>query len=188
MLAGGCGGASTTGSPTPAQPATATQFDGAPIPPTPAPPFTLTDQNGRRVSLTALRGHVVMLSFLYTHCGATCDVIAQQIRGSLDELTSPVPVLIVTAQPAGDTPASIRAFLARASLTGRVHYLTGPPAELARLWSAYRVRPASAGQAVFDSYAFVMLIDPRGQERVLFESEELTPESLTHDIRVLERG
>ena len=33
-----------------------------------------------------------------------CIVIAQQVRGALDELAKPVPVLIVSATPAADTP------------------------------------------------------------------------------------
>ena len=50
------------------------------------------------------------------------------------------------------------------------------------------MKPASAGPATFSSYAFVMLVDASGRERVLFESEQLTPESLSHDIRVLQAG
>jgi protein SCO1 len=158
-------------------------FDGAAIPPSPpAPSFRLTDQDGRAVSLSGLRGHVAVLAFLYSTCGATCVLIAQQIRGALDELPHPVPVLIVSADPGADTPASVARFLAQVSLTGRVHYLTGSPAQLRAVWRAYRVHPASAGRAAFDKYAFLLLLDARGRERVLFESEVLTPEALAHDI------
>ncbi len=45
------------------------------------------------------------------------SLIAQQIRGALDELPHPVPVLIVSADPAADTPASVARFLAQVSLT-----------------------------------------------------------------------
>ncbi|HEV3320229.1 MAG TPA: SCO family protein [Solirubrobacteraceae bacterium] len=161
-------------------------FDGAAIPPSPlAPDFTLTDQDDRPVSLSGLRGHVVVLTFLYSTCGATCILIAQQIRGALDELPHSVPVLIVSADPATDTPASVARFLAQVSLTGRVRYLTGSPALLRPVWRAYRVHPASAGRAAFDKYAFLLLLDARGRERVLFEPELLTPEALAHDIRRL---
>ncbi len=72
------------------------------------------------MSLSSYRGQVVVLAFLYSTCGATCTLIAQQIRGALDELPQPVPVLIVSADPAADTPASVARFLARVSLTGRI--------------------------------------------------------------------
>lgn len=165
----------------------ASGFDGAAIPPSPlAPAFTLTDQDGRSVSLSSLRGHVAVLAFLYSTCGATCILIAQQIRGALDELPHPVPVLLVSADPAADTPTSIARFLAQVSLTGRVRYLTGSPAQLRPIWRAYRVHPASAGRATFDKYAFLLLLDAHGRERVLFEPEVLTPEALAHDIRKLQ--
>ena len=54
-----------------------------------------------------------MLAFLYSTCGATCVLIAQQIRGALDELPRPVPVLIVSADPRADTPARVKRFLAQ---------------------------------------------------------------------------
>jgi protein SCO1/2 len=162
-------------------------FDGAAIPPgLLAPAFTLSDPYGRPVSLSGLRGHVVVVTFLYSTCGATCVLIAQQIRGALDELPHPVPVLIVSADPAADTTPSVARFLAKVSLTGRVRYLTGSPARLRPIWRAYRVHPASAGRATFDKYAFLLLLDARGRERVLFEPEVLTPEALAHDIRRLQ--
>jgi protein SCO1/2 len=164
------------------------RFDGAPLPGTPAPGFTLTDQSGRPVSLGDYRGQIVVLTFLYPGCGATCTVIAQQIRGALDELSTPVPVLIASADPAADTPGAAERFLASVSLTGRALYLTGPLSSMRPIWRAYRVKPASAGPALFDGYAFVMLLDRAGRERVLYESEQLTPEALSHDIRALQGG
>ncbi|HEY2283187.1 MAG TPA: SCO family protein [Solirubrobacteraceae bacterium] len=169
------------------QAASSSGFDGAAIPPGPlAPGFTLTDQNGRAVSLSGLRGHVAVLAFLYSTCGATCVLIAQQIRGALDELPHPVPVLIVSADPATDTSASVARFLTQVSLAGRVRYLTGSAAQLRPIWHAYRVHPATVSRAEFDRFAFLLLLDARGRERVLFEPEVLTPEALAHDIRRLQ--
>jgi protein SCO1/2 len=189
-------------SPTAASPAgstgapSASGFDGAALPARArAHELTLTDllapagpAGGRLVSLSSYRGQVVVVAFLYSTCGSTCIVIAQQIRGALDELSRPVPVLIVSADPSADAPARVRRFLAQVSLTGRVHYLTGSPAQLRAVWRAYGVTPASAGRAAFDNFASVFLIDPSGYERVIFGVEQLTPEGLAHDIRKLQAG
>jgi len=191
----GCGGqspaagasASSSAGPEPA-------FEGAPFPGRgiAVPGFTLQNQYGGRVSLGNYRGRVVMLTFLYSTCGDTCIVIGEQIRGALNELEEehapPPAVLIVSADPAADSPANVRRFLARVSLTGRVQYLTGTPARLRSIWRAYGVKPASAGARRFDEYAPVLLLDAAGRKRVLFESEELTPEGLSHDTRKLQRG
>jgi hypothetical protein len=76
----------------------------------------------------------------------------------------------------------VHRFLAQVSLTGRVRYLTGSPGRLRAVWRAYRIAPASAGAAAFQRRASVLLVDRRGRERVLFGLEQLTPESLAHDI------
>ena len=162
-------------------------FDGAALPASiSAPAFTLNDQYGHPVSPAALRGQVTILTFLYSTCGASCVVIAQQIRGALDELPHPVPVLVVSADPAADTPAHVSGFLAETSLTGRVHYLNGPLSRLRPIWRAYRIAPASAGRAAFARAASVLLLDARGRERVVFGLEQLTPETLAHDVRILD--
>ncbi|HEX4436353.1 MAG TPA: SCO family protein [Solirubrobacteraceae bacterium] len=165
-------------------------FDGAALPGShPAPDFSLDDQYGRHLSLASLRGAPVLLAFLYSGCGAPCVLIAQQIRGALDELGShPIPVVIVSADPAGDTPVAVRRFLAEVSLSGRVYYLTGSDAQLHRIWSAYDVHPAAAGRATFAKYATVRLLDSRGRERVVYGSEQLTPDALAHDAAKLAGG
>jgi protein SCO1/2 len=169
-------------------------FEGAPFPGRgiAVPGFTLRNQYGALVSVGEYRGRVVMLTFLYSTCGDTCIVIAEQIRGALNELEEehapPPAVLIVSADPAADSPANVRRFLTQVSLTGRVQYLTGTLARLRSIWRAYGVKPASVGARKFDEYAPVLLLDPTGRKRVLFESEELTPEGLSHDTRKLQRG
>ena len=170
-----------------------TGFDGALLPRgVRTPDFTLTDQAGRRVSLGQYRGRVAILTFLSTTCHPTCPLIAQQIRGALDELSAhpapahPVPVLIVSANPAADTPAAVRRFLGEAALEGRVEFLTGTPAELRAVWRAYDIVPDQLGDAESPHAAAVLLIDRAGQKRDLFQVEQLTPEGLVHDIHKLE--
>jgi protein SCO1 len=191
-------GAKPTSSPVVSVPPDSTQpaipsqggFDGAALPGSKvAPGFSLTDQYGRNVSLASLRGGPVVLAFLYSHCGGPCVLIAQQIRGALDELgEEPVAVVIVSADPAGDTPTSVRRFLAEVSLSGRADYLTGDASRLSEVWKAYGVRPASAGAGTFAKYATVRLLDSRGRERVLYGAEQLTPEALVHDVGKLRSG
>jgi protein SCO1 len=161
-------------------------FDGAAIPPgAPLRNFMLTDQRGARVSLSSYRGKVTIVAFPYTTCGDACVVIAEQIRGALDELGKAVPVLLISADPKADTRARIAQFLARTSLNGRVQYLTGSPAQLRAVWRSLRVVPASAGKAAFENSASVFVLDREGRERVIFQLEQLTPEALAHDVRKL---
>ncbi len=182
-------GASAT-APGPASADASSDFDGALLPGAlSAPDFTLTDQHGRRVSLDQYRGRVTILTFLSPACQPTCPLIAQQIRGALDEMSAhPTPVLIVSADPAADTPAAVRRFLGEAALSDRVEYLTGTLSELRPVWRAYGIVPSLLGETDSPHAASVLLIDRSGQKRDLFQVEELTPEGLAHDIRKLEGG
>jgi protein SCO1 len=162
-------------------------FDGALLPGgVSAPDFTLTDQSGRRVALDQYRGRVTILTFLSTACSPACPLIAQQIRGALDELGRSVPTLIVSADPVADTPARVHRFLGEVALSGRVEYLTGALGELQPVWRAYDIVPSLLGNAASPHTASVLLIGRAGQKRDLFEVEELTPEGLAHDLRKLE--
>ncbi len=181
-------GPSPSPSSTPEGSAEAGGFDGAPLPPTPARGFTLTDQAGRRVSLSDYRGQVVILTFLSTAQAGASGLIAQQIRGALDDLGRPVPALAVSAAPSADSPARVRAFLSSVSLGGRMEYLTGTPGQLAPVWRAYHVIPYPASRAAFERFALVLLIDPAGDERVEFGVEQLSPEGLAHDVEALRGG
>ena len=162
-------------------------FAGAALePPVPAPAFSLRDQDGRRASLAEYRGHVVVLAFLGTRCAPGCVLVAQQIRGALDDVSRPPAVLLVSVSPAADTPARVRRFLGTVSLAGRARYLAAPAAALPALWRGYRVTTPSAGRAAFERAIQVVLVDGQGRERVLFEPEQLTPEALAHDIGKLD--
>ncbi|MGA9313801.1 MAG: SCO family protein [Solirubrobacteraceae bacterium] len=162
-------------------------FDGAAFPPdVRAHDFTLTNQRGQRVSLSAYRGQVVVLAFLFSRC-RTCVLVANQVRGALDEVegTRGVATVFVSTDPQTDTRASVSRFLSETSLSGHVEYLTGTPQELQPIWKAYAIPPVSDGKYASEEGSTVLLIDHNGAERVGFELEQITPESLAHDIRLL---
>jgi protein SCO1/2 len=160
-------------------------FAGALSPPDiPPKDFTLTDEDGKRVSLPGYRGHVVVLTFMYSTCQDTCPVTATTIRGALDELGHDVPALAVSVDPAHDTPDTAEAFLVKRGLSaGRMHFLLGTRAQLQPVWKAYGIQPQGKS---FEHTARVVLIDKRGRQRVAFPVEQLVDRDLAHDIRKLE--
>ncbi len=77
--------------------------------------FSLRDQDGHLVSLAQYRGHVVVLTFIHSLCKDACPFMVEQIKGALNTLPgqgSGVPAIGVSVDPAEDTPANRRAFLA----------------------------------------------------------------------------
>jgi protein SCO1/2 len=149
--------------------------------------FTLTDQYGRRVSLSADRGKVVVLTFIHSLCRDTCPFMVEQIKGALNDLPDDgrnIPTIGVSVAPAEDTVHNRDAFLAKHEMTGRIQFVNGPLRELRQVWHAYAIQPVTPK---LDHSTFVLLIDKHGYERVGFPADQLTPEGLAHDIRVLER-
>lgn len=155
-----------------------------------APSFSLTDQDGKRASLSQYRGQVVVLSFMYSRCSDACPLMATEIRGALDRLPPAVrvPVLAISVDPARDSRKSARAFLAREDMTGRMRFLLGAPRDLRHVWKRYAIQPEfdrSGRQYRYGHSAYVMLIDRRGFLRVGFPASQLVPEDLVHDLKLL---
>ncbi len=82
------------------------------------PGFTLTDTAGHRFPLkTRTRGKLVYLYFGYTHCPDVCPLtmatLAAALRRQPVEVSRRIDVVFVTVDPHRDTPAVLRAWLAR---------------------------------------------------------------------------
>ena len=163
-------------------------FKGAVRPITPPAEFALHDQDGALVRLADLRGKVVVLSPMYTTCQTTCPLVAQQIRGAIDDLPagerSQVRALAVSVDPNNDTPGRARRFLTTRGVRGYLDFLLGSWAELQPVWKAYGFARQTAGR---EHNSYVVLLDKRGRQRVGFPVDFLTPEGLAHDIEILRR-
>jgi len=137
----------------------------------PAPGFTLTDQNGRTVSLAQLRGKVVLMTFLDPVCTTDCPIIAQEFKQAGEMLgaqDSHVELVAVVANPSYRSIAFTRAFDRQEGLATVPNwlYLTGPLSQLGAVWRQYGVTvqnlPAGAMSAHND---LAVVIDASGQIR-----------------------
>src|SRR5712692_7361094 len=93
-----------------------------------APGFTLTNQDGQRVSLADFRGKPVVLTFLYTHCPDVCPIIADKLHSATDKLgadRSKVAIVAITTDPTHDDRLSIERFSEQHGMTGKWSYLIG---------------------------------------------------------------
>ena len=134
----------------------------------PAPDFSLADQDGRRTTLASLRGRAVMLTFLDSRCHRPCAREVRPLAVALRLLprsARPV-VVVVSADPWGDTRGSARAAARRWGLTAGSswHWLLGSRSELAPVWRSYRIAVRRTRGGVAHTPA-TYLIDRRGFER-----------------------
>ena len=61
----------------------------SPVPTRPAPGFTLTDQDGRVLALSAFRGKVVVLEFMDPHCTDLCPIVSAEFNDAYHDLGGP---------------------------------------------------------------------------------------------------
>lgn len=95
----------------------AAQFH-APQPGDPVPDFVLTDQDGKRIHLNSFRGHVLMVTFIYTRCPfpTFCPLVSQHFADIYaatkknPQLDHGVRLLTITFDPEHDTPAVLRRY------------------------------------------------------------------------------
>jgi protein SCO1 len=120
------------------------------LPSTPAPALDLPDQNGSMTSVAALRGHVVLLTFLDSRCTNLCPIEGAQIAQVQRSLPAAKrPVLVVVSVNPADTRASVARFVREAGWTAPWRWLLGSRKTLAPVWRAYHIGVRfSHGQAV----------------------------------------
>jgi cytochrome oxidase Cu insertion factor (SCO1/SenC/PrrC family) len=152
------------------------------------PGFELPSYRGGRVSAGELQGRVVLLTLLDSQCTEACPILASVIARSVDRLSeeerAQVRALAITGDPAEDTPASVRRFLAARRAQGRLDYLLGEERELRPLWTALQLLPSlDTGRDTLHS-APLRIYDREGiWVATLHAGADLSEENLLHDIR-----
>jgi protein SCO1/2 len=189
VAAVGCGGGDSTTEPKKTSTTSASRFVGDPWPNgSRAPDFTLEDQTGQQVTLSAHRGRFVALTFLYTSCPDVCPLIATELNKVLHAIgkgRDELEVLAVSVDPANDTKQAVRKFVRSRRLLGQFHYLTGSRRELAPVWRKYFVASQSAANGAVTAHsAYVLLIDRRGKARLVYPAK-VKAESILHDLRAM---
>lgn len=163
----GLGGALAVGrllspAPTAARTASAQYLAPAARDPQPAPDFSLRDQAGQTVSLSALRGREVLLTFMDPQCITLCPIMGRQLGSVEASLPSGVrPVLLVVSVAPGRSASDVGTFVSHVSWQAGWHWLLGNQAELQAVWATYHVAVvAGATDVAHDETLYV--IDPNG--------------------------
>ncbi len=143
----------------------------SPVPVNPAPGFTLTDQEGRTLSLSSLRGKVVVLEFMDPHCTDICPIVSQEYVDAyrdLGPLASKVVFAAVNVNQYHAAVADMMAYSREQQLTTipSWHFFTGPLLDLRKVWDGYEIAvQAPSPNADIVHTSAVYFIDPAGRER-----------------------
>ncbi|OFX15578.1 MAG: hypothetical protein A2V59_08230 [Armatimonadetes bacterium RBG_19FT_COMBO_69_19] len=134
-----------------------------------APEVSLTDQHNRPVRLSAFRGRLVLLTFIYTRCPDVCPLTtaslarvqrAARARGWWER---DAVFLTVTTDPRHDAPGVLMAYARRfkADVPGW-YFLSGPAARVRAVLEAYGVEVRAARGGLQEHTLPTFVIDRRG--------------------------
>lgn len=131
-------------------------------------PFNLIDQNGKPFSDKDLKGKSFLVFFGYTHCPDVCPTTLFEMSETLRKLgpgADQMAALFITVDPARDTPAVLKDYLA--SFDPHIRGLTGDAAAIASVAKAYKVYykkvPLKDGDYSMDHTSIVYLMDKEGR-------------------------
>jgi len=161
-------------------------FHGSLItPPEPAADFALTSQTGGTVHLSDFRGKYVLIYFGFTNCTSECPLtmgFLKQMHDRLGSLADQIQVIMISTDPARDSPEALGAFLDHfdPSFIG----LTSSMPVLQPVWKAYGVTVLDNGET-HSSYTY--LIDRQGNLIATYPLLQ-NVDGITTDLQNLIRG
>ncbi len=132
-------------------------------------PFTLTDQDGRKVTEKDFLGKYMLVFFGYTYCPDICPTELQVMSAALDSLgpkADPIQPVFITVDPQRDTPEVMKQYVG--NFHPRLMGLTGTPDEIASVAKTYRVFFSRVENSAPDTYlmdhsTITYLMDPQGK-------------------------
>jgi cytochrome oxidase Cu insertion factor (SCO1/SenC/PrrC family) len=145
----------------------------SPVPARAAPGFRLTDQNGRTLALSSLRGKVVVLNFMDPHCTDICPLVSQEFVDAhhyLGKAAGQVVFAAVNVNQFFNRISDIAAFSNEHQLNSIPGWLffTGPVGSLRATWRGYDVAVVAPNPNADIVHTSVMyFIDPDGRERYI---------------------
>lgn len=151
-------------------------------PPFPVAEIKLTDFNGQPFALSNLHGRIVLIYFGYTNCPDECPLTMAHLKQAVDALGSraqDVQVIMVTTDPARDTPQVLKDWLGKFNPT--FLGLWGARGDLAKVWKDYGVTVEDNGETHSN---FLYVIDRAGNLRETFLPDSL-PTDVAADLRLL---
>lgn len=159
----------------------------------PAPEFTLTTQDGQRLSLTELRGKVVAVTFIYASCTDTCPLLTAKMAGLQAALGADfgpkVFFLSITVDPERDTPAVLQRYAQAHGVNfAGWAFLTGTPAQIRQVARQYGIYYKKTARGDVDHTFLTSLVDQSGTLRVQYLGVRFDPDELLRDLQTLVRG
>jgi protein SCO1 len=158
-----------------------------------APEFALTNQDGKEVKLSQMKGKVLLVSFVFTTCSGSCPATTHRMANVQQKLKQAgllaperLQLLSITLDPKRDTPEVLRSYMKLYDLDPATwSFLTGPADRVEQVIEAWGMwaKPAANGQ--LDHPSRIFLVDKQGRIREIYNTDLLRADNVVEDIEQL---
>jgi protein SCO1/2 len=171
--------------------------DGGPVSLDPLPtdslyqlPVTAVDQTGAPSALDRFRGQPVLISMFYASCPAACPLLIRDIQALEAALPAPeraqLRVLLVSLDPARDTPEALAAALAQVQADpGRWAMLRTAPGDVRAVAAALGIRYRPTPDGEMNHSSILTVLDADGRPKARLEGLGRDPAPLVEALRGL---
>ena len=155
------------------------------------PPLSLTDQDGKWISLETFRGQAFVLTFVFTRCAV--PNFCPRMSNSFVELQTAIKsdpsalanihLLSITLDPSFDTPEILKQYGDSHAADARIwSFATGDPKEIDALTRAFSVYRQTEGGTISHGLA-TALIDKNGKIDKIWRGNGWTPAEVIEEIK-----
>lgn len=156
--------------------------------------FTLTDQDGKSLAFSSLRGEPVLVFFGFTHCPSICPTTLARLKSlhtARDGALRPARVVLISVDGDRDTPKRLKSYLA--PLSPEFIGLTGAPrltSKIAARFAAVFFREPAAKDGSYNVMhsTQVFAVDKAGRLRATFVDASIEDMATITDLLLQEPG
>lgn len=150
--------------------------------------FKLINQDGQPVDQSMLKGKWSLVFFGFTHCPDYCPTtlgVLNAVQKNLGDEAKDVQFILVSIDPARDTPQLLKDYLSSEGFPEGAIGLTGTPEQVAQAAKVYRAYYQKVGEGegyTMNHSLTVYLMGPDGEFRTAM-AQDLGPTRTTEIIR-----
>ena len=155
------------------------------------PEYQFTNQLGRAVSLSALRGNALAITFVFTRCPfpTFCPLMSNNFK-AVHELLEKIPhsptnwhLLEITIDPEFDTPERLNAYAGRfRSNDARWSFLTGSLMDATAFGEQFGLQFIREPGGSISHNLRTVVVDAAGKVQAIIPENKWTPDELTQEI------
>lgn len=157
------------------------------------PDITLTDQHGRKVPLSSLKGEPALFDFIYTTCPGPCLLLTSRMKRVANQLGprlgTQARLVSITVNPEHDRPEQLLAYAKKfdADMKGWL-FLTGTPQQIDGVMKRFNLVRKRKAHGTVDHVLEFFLVGGDGRALLQYLGNKANPQLVAKNIEQVAAG